>query len=216
MLELVRELAGSPYLWAAVFVIAALDALLPFMPSETTVVLVGVLIAPSSLGLAELVLTAAAGAFAGDSLAYLLGRTSGPRVLARLRRRERGIRAQEWAQRQLERRGRLLIVFARYVPGGRAATLATGLPRRLVPAARDCRRAAVGNAGVAGRISRRQRVPGQTVDRDGRLIRLHHAGRTGYRNHPPNSPHRHYTSGSAMNGGIWRLLSTSASWDRWT
>ncbi|HEY0495636.1 MAG TPA: DedA family protein, partial [Kutzneria sp.] len=38
MLDLVRELAASPWLWVAVFLIAGLDALLPFMPSETTVV----------------------------------------------------------------------------------------------------------------------------------------------------------------------------------
>jgi membrane protein DedA with SNARE-associated domain len=125
VLDIVRELAGSPWLWVAVFVIAALDALLPFMPSETTVVLVGVLVAPSAAGLGELTLIAAAGAFAGDTAAYVLGRTTGSAVLTRLMRRERGIRAREWAQRQLERRGRLLIVFGRYVPGGRAATLAT-------------------------------------------------------------------------------------------
>lgn len=125
MLEIVRELAASPWLWAAVFLIAGLDALLPFMPSETTVVLVGVLVAPSAVGLGQLVLVAAAGAFAGDTAAYVLGRTTGNAVLTRLMRRERGVRAREWAQRQLERRGRLLIVFGRYVPGGRAATLAT-------------------------------------------------------------------------------------------
>ncbi|GAA3430630.1 DedA family protein [Kutzneria kofuensis] len=125
MLEIVRLLASSPWLWAAVFVIAALDALLPFMPSETTVVLVGVLIAPSAFGLGQLILVAAAGAFAGDTAAYFLGRSTGAAVLTRLMRRERGARAREWAQRQLERRGRLLIVFGRYVPGGRAATLAT-------------------------------------------------------------------------------------------
>jgi membrane protein DedA with SNARE-associated domain len=125
MLDLVRELAASPWLWAAVFLIAGLDALLPFMPSETTVVLVGVLIAPSAAGLAQLILVAAAGAFAGDVAAYLLGRSSGNAVLTRIMRRENGIRAREWAQRQLETRGRLLIIFGRYVPGGRAATLAT-------------------------------------------------------------------------------------------
>lgn len=122
---LLHGLITSPWLWAVVFLVATLDALLPFMPSETTVVLVGVLIAPSLPGLATLILTAAAGAFAGDTLSYVIGRVSGPRVVARLRRGERGRRAQLWAQRQLERRGRLLIVFARYVPGGRMATMST-------------------------------------------------------------------------------------------
>jgi membrane-associated protein len=134
MLEIVRALANSPWLWTAVFFIAALDALLPFMPSETTVVLVGVLIAPSVVGLGQLVLVAAAGAFAGDTAAYYLGRTTGNAVLTRLMRRERGNQAREWAQRQLERRGRLLIVFGRYVPGGRAATLATAGALGFTPA----------------------------------------------------------------------------------
>ena len=125
MLDLVRELAASPWLWVAVFLIAGLDALLPFMPSETTVVLVGVLMAPSAAGLVQLILVAAAGAFVGDVAAYLIGRGTGNAVLTRIMRRERCVQAREWAQRQLERRGRLLIVFGRYVPGGRAATLAT-------------------------------------------------------------------------------------------
>jgi membrane protein DedA with SNARE-associated domain len=125
MLDLVRDLAASPWLWAAVFLIAGLDALLPFMPSETAVVLVGVLVAPSAIGLGQLILIAAAGAFAGDTAAYVLGRTTGNAVLTKLMRHERGVQAREWAERQLERRGRLLIVFGRYVPGGRAATLAT-------------------------------------------------------------------------------------------
>ncbi|AHI01961.1 hypothetical protein GCM10010174_85630 [Kutzneria viridogrisea] len=125
LVGLLHELVSSPWLWLVVFAVATLDALLPFMPSETTVVIVGVLIAPDPVRLALLVITAAAGAFAGDTISYVLGRRSGPRVLARIQRTERGRRAQSWAQQQLGRRGRLLIVFARYVPAGRFATMAT-------------------------------------------------------------------------------------------
>lgn len=131
---LLQELTGSPWLWTAVFLTIILEGLLPFMPSETAVVLIGVNIAPHTPSLGLLILVTATGAFAGDALSYLLGCKAGPRVVARLQRGERGRHAQEWAQRQLERHGRLLILFARYIPGGRLATMssagALGFPPR--------------------------------------------------------------------------------------
>ncbi|SFK82283.1 membrane protein DedA, SNARE-associated domain [Amycolatopsis sacchari] len=125
--ELLRDTLSSPWLWVLVFAVAALDALLPFMPSETTVVTVAVLLGPDVPRLALLVAMAAVGAFAGDCLSHWIGRRAGPRMLARLQRGERGQARYEWARSQVERRGALLIVAARYLPGGRVASgLATG------------------------------------------------------------------------------------------
>ncbi|MCO8270438.1 hypothetical protein M1L60_07495 [Actinoplanes sp. TRM 88003] len=59
--------AASPSILAVVFVVAGLDALLPFMPSESTVLACGV--AAASTGrphVALLILVAAAGAWLGD------------------------------------------------------------------------------------------------------------------------------------------------------
>ncbi|WP_239154204.1 DedA family protein [Amycolatopsis sp. FDAARGOS 1241] len=136
--ELLRGALGSPWLWVLVFAVAGLDALLPFMPSETTVVTVAVLVGPQPERLALLALVAAGGAWAGDCLGYVVGKLAGPRVLARLQRGPSGRQRYEWARAQVRRQAPLLIIAARYLPGGRVASaLATGSlgypPRRFMP-----------------------------------------------------------------------------------
>ncbi|PRX45520.1 membrane protein DedA with SNARE-associated domain [Prauserella shujinwangii] len=128
--ELLRGALDSPWLWLALFVVAGLDALLPFMPSEGTVITMAVLLGPDVRGLALLVVVAAAGALAGDCLGHWLGRAAGPRTLRRLTRDERGKRRYEWARHQVHRHATVLIVAGRYLPGGRVASaLATGSMR---------------------------------------------------------------------------------------
>lgn len=122
--EFLQGLVPSPWLWAVVFVVSALDALLPFMPSDTTIIVVGVLVADSPVRLALLVVIGAAGAFAGDLLGYVIGHRS-HRMLTRMTRTDSGRRRYEWVSRQLNRHGTLLILLARYIPGGRVATMLT-------------------------------------------------------------------------------------------
>jgi membrane protein DedA with SNARE-associated domain len=124
MTDYLHGLLPSPWLWAVVFVISAMDGLLPFMPSDTTVIVVGVLVAADPVRLGLLILVAAAGAFAGDVLSYVIGRRSGA-MLSRLTRTERGRRRHRWVLTQLRRQGTLLILLTRYVPGGRVATMLT-------------------------------------------------------------------------------------------
>jgi membrane-associated protein len=122
--DYLQGLLPSPWLWAVVFVISALDALLPFMPSDTTVIVVGVLVADAPIRLIVLVLVGAAGAMAGDLLGYVIGRRS-HRMLARLTRTDSGKRRYDWVTHQIRRHGTLLIMLARYIPGGRVATMLT-------------------------------------------------------------------------------------------
>lgn len=137
MSELLNELTGvlqatlhSPWLWVAVLLIAGLDALLPFMPSETTVVTVAVLLGSQVDQLVLLVVVAALGAFAGDCLGHAIGRRAGPSVIRRLQRGPRGEQRYEWARKRVDRHAPMLIVAARYLPGGRVASgLATGSMR---------------------------------------------------------------------------------------
>ncbi|MER6790827.1 DedA family protein, partial [Amycolatopsis mediterranei] len=75
--ELLRDALGSPWLWVLVFAVSGLDALLPFMPSETTVVTVAVLFGPDPAHLTLLAAVAAIGAWAGDCLGYVVGRAAG-------------------------------------------------------------------------------------------------------------------------------------------
>ena len=122
------SVAASPWVLAVVFVVAGLDALLPFMPSESTVVACGV--AAASTGRPHLVLVAACaagGAYLGDQASFRIGRRSTGSIEARLsHRRARALHA--WVHRLLHSRGGLVIVFARYLPGGRSTTaLAAGI-----------------------------------------------------------------------------------------
>lgn len=120
--------AASPWILAVVFVVAGLDALLPFMPSESTVVACGVATATTGRPmLALLVLVAACGAYGGDQLSYRIGRRHTAAVTARLTH-DRARRLHDRVHRLLHHQGGLVIVFARYVPGGRStATLAAGV-----------------------------------------------------------------------------------------
>lgn len=113
--EPLRGMLDSPWLWLIILLVSALDALLPFMPSETTVVLVAVLIGPDPAPLALLAGVAAAGALAGDCLGYAVGRRAGPRALARLLRGARGRTRHAGARAMVERHAALLVVAGRFV-----------------------------------------------------------------------------------------------------
>ena len=122
--SLAELVSGSPWTYAFVLAIAAVDALFPLVPSETTAIAAGVLAATGDLSIAFVIAAAATGAFIGDTSSYALGRGLGERIGSRLlppRRRA-------WAERALGARGGALIVGARFVPGGRTAvTLTAGL-----------------------------------------------------------------------------------------
>jgi len=115
--------------------VPALDAVFPVLPSETTIIALGVATAGSTdPRIALLVACCAAGAFLGDNLSYLLGRRFGPWAERRFFPGGTGAQRRAWAERSLERFGMQLIVVCRFFPGGRTAvTLCCGLiryPRR--------------------------------------------------------------------------------------
>ncbi len=120
---------GSPISYLIAIVIPALDAVFPVLPSETAVIALGVATAGSTdPRIALLVACAAAGAFLGDTLCYLLGRRFGPAVERRFFASEKGARRRRWAEHSLERYGTQLIIVCRFIPGGRTAvTLSCGL-----------------------------------------------------------------------------------------
>ena len=123
-------LSEAPLAYVVLFAVAVGDAIIPLLPSESAVILAGVLsAADSNLALWWVVGAAAAGAFVGDNTSYALGRSGGRLICPWLR----GARRQAtvaWARRELDRRGGVIVVVARFVPGGRtAATLTAGLTR---------------------------------------------------------------------------------------
>jgi len=120
---------GSPVSYLVAVLLPALDALIPWLPSETVIIALGAVTAGSTdprIGL--LVVLAAFGAWLGDNAAYLVGRRFGPAVERRLFAGERGARRRAWAERSLDRYGMRLIIACRFIPGGRTAvTLTCGM-----------------------------------------------------------------------------------------
>lgn len=121
-LETVAALSG--WLYLLVFAIAALDAMIPVMPSESVVITGALLAAHGDASIAGIAAAAALGALAGDLTSYALGR--------RAARRRHGVapggrtgRAMAWAQELLAHHGPGTLIVARFLPGGRTATTFT-------------------------------------------------------------------------------------------
>jgi len=123
--SLTDAISGSDWAYAIILAIAFLDSFFPVVPSETAVITGGVLAAGGDLSIELVVVSAAAGAVAGDNFTYGLGKVFGERLSDRLFRGKRAQRTLEWVQRTLEERGATLIIGARFIPGGRTATTFT-------------------------------------------------------------------------------------------
>ncbi len=119
--SLTDALSGAWWTYPLVFLICAGDAVVPILPGETSLIVSGVLVSQGVLSLPLVIATGALGAFAGDSTSYLLGRRAGPWTRRRLFDGEKGRKTLAWAEHQLDKRGAVIIVVARFVPGGRTA-----------------------------------------------------------------------------------------------
>lgn len=135
MEELINDVSTSPWFFLVLFVIALLDSIVPIVPSEFTVIAGGVAAGAGTLiddqqilSLVLVVLVGALGAYTGDSLAYLIGNRA-ERVLKNIFfRGEKGARRLASTSRQIRKRGGMLLITARFIPGGRTAmTFSCGL-----------------------------------------------------------------------------------------
>jgi membrane protein DedA with SNARE-associated domain len=130
ILHFTHELMSSWWIYLALFGFAALDGFFPAVPSETLVVTAGVFAALGEPNLYAVIAVAAAGAFLGDHVSYGLGRGAGGRMIDRLEPGTKRHKMSLWARNALEERGGLVLVVARYIPGGRTAvTLTMGAVR---------------------------------------------------------------------------------------
>lgn len=125
ILSFTRDLMSSGWIYPLIFGIAALDAFLPAVPGETLVVSAGVFAALGSPDLYAVIAVAALGAFAGDHVSWAIGRFAGSRILHRLEPGTKRHALHQWATRALSERGGLVLVVARYIPGGRTAVTMT-------------------------------------------------------------------------------------------
>jgi membrane-associated protein len=123
--DLVANASGWAYL--IIFLVSYFDALVPVVPSETTVITAGVVASQGDLNVMIVIAAAAAGAFLGDNTAYLVGSRYGVRINERFFSGEKARRRIQWAQKQVTERGGELILIARFIPGGRTVvTLSCG------------------------------------------------------------------------------------------
>lgn len=125
ILDLLDGAITSPWLYAALFALAALDAFLPVVPSETLAITAGVYAAAGDTILPAVIGAAALGAFAGDHASYSIGRSLGGRLLANADGGSRRSAALGWARRRLATRGGSILIVCRYIPGARTATTLT-------------------------------------------------------------------------------------------
>lgn len=127
-------LSQPPEAYLIVFAVALGDSVLPFLPSESVVIVAGLLSVVGDLSLGWVIACGALGAFAGDNISYCLGRFVGRPVQERFFDGRRARTALSWAEGQLEQRGGLVVIVGRYVPGGRtAATFTAGLTHYSYP-----------------------------------------------------------------------------------
>ena len=125
--------AGNWWFLGVIFIIALLDSVLPVVPSETTVIIGGVAVATGTAPypLLAVIAAGAAGAFIGDNMAFSIGRRWSASFERRAERKPKFAAKLAWAHEQISRRGGLLLITARFIPGGRTATtIASGITRQ--------------------------------------------------------------------------------------
>jgi membrane-associated protein len=113
--------SGAWWSYPLIYVVAALDAFFPLVPSETLLVIGGNLSSSGDLSLPLVILAGASGAFLGDNISFGVGTWIGERTVKRVFRSERSHRRLKWAERTLAERGPYIILIARFIPGGRTA-----------------------------------------------------------------------------------------------
>ena len=141
MTDLLTALATPAWIYLALFALLMVDAMIPVVPIQAIMITAGALTVYGRLNLPAVLAAGALGMFAGDSLAFVLGRTAGHSgktwlsdKLNALRSRfgpksddngdhepSKTRRAAERFTRGLREPGPLVLLLCRFVPGGRMA-----------------------------------------------------------------------------------------------
>ena len=150
MTELLTMMATPLWAYLALFGFLTIDAMIPVVPIQAIMITSGALTVYGNLNLAAVILIGAAGMFTGDSIAFLLGRSTGrvgrgwlaslraryaPRHDSTPREQSKTRKAAVRFTRGLRRPGPLVLLLCRFVPGGRMAAGfhagRTGYPAKL-------------------------------------------------------------------------------------
>jgi membrane protein DedA with SNARE-associated domain len=131
--ERLGDWASNWWFLAVIGVIAFLDSVVPIVPSETTVIVGGVAVSTGEAAypLWSVIVVGAVGAFLGDNTAYSIGHRFADRFQRRAERKPEFAVKLRWARDQIRQRGGLLLITARFVPGGRTVlTVSSGITRQ--------------------------------------------------------------------------------------
>lgn len=113
---------GEIWTYPAIVAAVAFDSLLPIAPGEAVMITAGILASSGDLALLLVIGAGTAGSLLGDNLSYGLGASLGRRAERRFFSSPKSRERVEWARGQLRCRGAVIIVVARFIPGGRTAT----------------------------------------------------------------------------------------------
>jgi len=126
--EWLEDFSANWWFVLVIFVVALLDSIIPIVPSETLVIVGGVAAGQGTQPLGLVIACGALGAFLGDNLAYFLGRRYSDRVNLWADRSVKRRARLDAAGRQIRIRGGMLLITARFIPGGRTIlTVSSGL-----------------------------------------------------------------------------------------
>jgi membrane protein DedA with SNARE-associated domain len=128
--DFILPFVSSPWIYAIVFAVCAIDAFFPPVPCGVVVVTLAAFSVTGDPSLAGLLAVAAAGAFVGDTIAYLLGRYLTGWVSVRWVSVGKVPATAARVHDALTNWGGGMLVVARFVPGGRTvATVSAGSMR---------------------------------------------------------------------------------------
>lgn len=124
LLDLISD---SPWTYPLLAGLVLLDADIPILPGETSIITAAIAASDGSLSIWLVALAALVGGLAGDNISYWIGSTVGERVYFHFFGGEKDRARYDWARERLEEHGSWVIPAVRFVPGGRTAvTLAAG------------------------------------------------------------------------------------------
>jgi membrane-associated protein len=126
--EWLADFSSNWYFLVIIFSVALLDSVAPIVPGETMVIIGGVAAGRGDQFLVAVIAAGAIGAFLGDNLAYLIGKRMRGFIERRAARRPKFRRQLDWASNQIRVRGGMLLITARFIPGGRTIlTITSGV-----------------------------------------------------------------------------------------
>ena len=161
-----EDISGEWWFLLVILAIAFFDSVIPIVPSETTVIIGGVAAGLGNQSLLLVIAAGALGAFLGDNTAYLIGRKLSATIERWAARKPKRVARLEWADTQIRLRGGLLLITARFIPGGRSVlTISSGITRAATPVVRGVGRGGRGDLGHVRRAARlrgRQGVRGRS------------------------------------------------------